>query len=527
MPAPGPTAAPSPHLNGTTTLPTFARPGTAPVTSPSATATAGIDAPTRVGGIVEGTQSPKLPTPVSGPVESTPSSDISGNAPKTAVATISETTVTLSVYPYDQFLSEAFDPATNTRFKAFDRAAYDAAPRQPQPKTFRALVLENQYLKITILPELGGRLYQVVYKPTGQALFYNNAVLKPSPWGMDTQRGWLAAGGMEWAFPTQEHGYEWNAPWEARTGATPAGVSVTLSDSLGDDRPRVQVRVTLPADASFFMIEPRVENPTNQPKRIQFWLNAMLNPGGSKPISPETEFLLPSDAVLVHSTGDEGIPETAVPRAGATAPGAPVSFSNLNGRDLRFYSAWDNYLGVFAADTGKDKLAQNFVGAYNHENDFGVVRVFPPAQAPGVKLFAFGPNFCCRDAYTDDNSSYFELWGGVPRTFFPDDDILLAPGEARAWTEYWMPLAGMNGLSAASADAALTLKVRDGMAHISAHSAVAREALIVLKENGAITQVRQTKLTPAQVWNEQIPIANSSVQVQLQDLNHAVIVETH
>jgi hypothetical protein len=525
-PAPGATAPLHPNLNSTAAAPTSIPPSPTNRATLIATPSSRVDAPTLAPGKVEGTEAPDQPTLAPDPGKGTVTPAPSKNDSKTGAATVSESTVTLNVYPYDQFLRETRDPDTNIPFQAFDRAAYDAAPRRAESKTLRVLIVENEYLQLEFLPELGGRLYQVLYKPTGQSLFYNNPVLKPSPWGMETQQGWLAAGGMEWAFPTQEHGYEWGAPWDARISSNPDGVSVTLSDSFANDRPRVQVRVTLPAHASYFTIEPRIENPTTGAKRIQFWLNAMLNPGGNGRVSPEMEFILPSDAVLVHSTADDWVPPDAVPRAGARSPNAPVSFSNLNGRDLRFYRAWDKYLGVFAVDTGKGKLAQNFVGAYNHEKDFGVVRVFPPVQAPGVKLFGFGPNFCCRDAYTDDDSSYFELWGGIPRTFFPDDDITLAPGETRTWTEHWMPLAQMNGLSAASADAALSLQVRDGRAHISAYSAVAREVFVVLKENGVITQVRQIKLRPAEVWSEQIPIANPRVQVQLQGLNHAVIVET-
>lgn len=443
-------------------------------------------------------------------------------APPAADANIYFETVTLDAYPYENFLRRERDPETNIWFQAFDRAAYEAAPRTPQTKTFRAVILENRYLKLAFLPELGGRLYQITYKATGQTLLYNNRVLKPSPWGMPEQGGWLAAGGIEWAFPTQEHGYEWNVPWTFETEVSDAAAVITLRDSDAVDRPRMQIRVTLPAHAANFKIEPSIENPTTSPQRLQFWDNAQLNLG-TETVAQGAEFIFPTDRVWIHSTGNEWIAPDVIPAGDATAPRAPVSLSNLNGHDLRFYKNWDNYLGVFAAP----ELATNFVGAYNHDSDLGIARIFPPAQVPGLKLFAFGPNFCCRDAYTDDRSEYFELWGGISRTFFSDDDVTLAPGETRTWTEYWLPIARMNGLSAASADAAVSLQVRDNQAYVAACFAITRDVMLVLKENGTIIHTRHVTLTPTHVWNEQVPINTASVQLQLQDLQGNVIVATH
>lgn len=466
-----------------------------------------------------------LPAPTRPDPTSTPLPTPGGTkpAPPASDANIYFETVTINAYPYQEFLHAERDPGTHILFQAFDRAAYDAAPRTPQPRTFRAVILENRYLKLTFLPDLGGRLYQITYKATGQSLLYNNRVLKPSPWGMPEQGGWLAVGGIEWAFPTQEHGYEWNASWTFETQLSDTAATIILRDSDAVDRPLVQIRVTLPAHAANFKIEPRIKNPTASPQRLQFWDNAQLNLGAQS-LSPATEFIFPSDSVWIHSTGNAWISPDAIPAPGATVPKAPVSLSNLDGRDLRFYRNWDNYLGVFAGA----ELATNFVGAYNHEADLGIARVFPPAQAPGVKLFAFGPNFCCRNLYTDDDSGYFELWGGISRTFFADDDVTLAPGETREWTEYWLPIAHTNGLSAASADTAISLQVRDNQANVTAYSAITRDVMVVLTENGTIARTRHVTLTPTHVWSEQIPVPNSvtAIRLQLRDLQGNLIVTT-
>jgi hypothetical protein len=439
-----------------------------------------------------------------------------------------ESAITLAAYPYEKFWIEKRDPATNISFYAFDRAAYEtAAPTlQAEPKTFRAMILENEYLKVVILPELGGRIYQITHKQSGKNFLYNNHVLKPTRWGLPEQDGWLAAGGIEWAFPKQEHGYEWNAEWNARTERDAQGVSIVLTDSNATDRPRAEVRVTLPAQSAYLAISPRIENPTSQSQRIQFWSNAMLNLGAADSLSPDTHFYLPDDNVWMHSTANEWIPQEFVPQDNALSPVAPVSFSNLAGRDLRVYKNWDNYLGVFAADSARSDLAQAFVGAYNYTTQTGLARVFSPPLTPGVKLFAFGPNFCCRDFYTDDNAEYFEMWGGPNRTFFADDDLILQPGEARAWTEYFVPLPDTNGIGAALPDFAMNLSGDDTHVTITAYAAAPRQGVIVLKQDAREIQRWDIDLAATQQLQAQLEIAERPLQLQLQDRDGNVLLET-
>ena len=110
-----------------------------------------------------------------------------------------ESSVTLPVYPFEQYQSDAVDPDTNWPYKAFDYERFELEAPKPQNRRFRTIVLENAFLELTILPELGGRLWQVVHKPTGNRMFYQNTVVKPTRWGPGNQRGWFGLGGLEWA----------------------------------------------------------------------------------------------------------------------------------------------------------------------------------------------------------------------------------------------------------------------------------------------------------------------------------------
>lgn len=298
--------------------------------------------------------------------------------------------------------------------------------------TFDAVVLQNEYLRLVFLPALGGRLYQCTYLPTGQNLFYNNAVLKPSPWGPPEMGWWLAAGGMEWCLPVEEHGYVSAEPWEATTTQTPDGsAAITLTHIERTHNLRAAVTISLAPDEARFRVGVHLENLDAQPKTFQFWLNAMVALDNQS-LPPDTRFVLPAAQVIVHSTGDNVL----------GAPHTVLAWPLADGRNLSYYETWRNWLGVFAP-----QVSAGFAGVYAPENDLGLVRVFDPAQAPGVKLFAFGGGID-PGTYTDDGSEYAELWGGLTPTFW---DYVTIPGNGSAgWSEIWLPFHGLGGLSSAT-----------------------------------------------------------------------------
>lgn len=332
------------------------------------------------------------------------------------------TTIQIPTYPFRDYLRESHDDTNNVTVLWLDRSSYEASAPSPVLQSYRAVVLESDLLRLTFLPDLGGRLYQCVLKPTGQNIFYQNPVIKPSFFGpLERERNWwLAAGGMEWALPVNEHGYEWGVPWSYQVVERADQVSIILRNSEDNDRLQAQVTVTLSAGEPAFTLRLRLTNPTDHPIRCQFWVNAMLTLG-SPHVTGNTEFILPGRQAIVHSTGDRALPgEHGI-----------LSWPEHEGRDLSWYRNWNQWLGLFITDLTADTVA-----AYNHDAGLGFVRRFPPDLAPGVKFFAFGRDFVDR-SYTDDGSDYFELWGGPCRTFWPEDDITLGPGQVVEWTEVW------------------------------------------------------------------------------------------
>jgi hypothetical protein len=411
------------------------------------------------------------------------------------------TAITLQTYPYQPYLRERVDPGYNFKVLWLDRAAYEAISPHPQPRTYKAVVLENRYLQLVLLPELGGRLYKCVLKSSGENIFYQNAVLKPSYWGplSRDENWWLAAGGMEWALPVQEHGYEWGQFWAYDVEQLADAVSVIVSDKTAEERYQndrlwAEIRVTLPEDRSYFVVEPRLVNPTSQSVAFQFWINAALTLGSTS-ASPGTEFIYPTESMVVHSTSDSSLPgeRQAMPW--------PV----VNGRDLSWYGNWSNWLGVFVPD-----VRQGYVGAYNHDTGLGIARVFAPQLAPGLKLFAFGSNFPARGEYTDDGSDYFEMWGGPCKTFWPEDDIVLGPGQSLQWSETWFPFRSIGGLDRASSEAVLKADVQGGEVRLGLAVSAARRAELYLAWNGSDFYQESIGLMPDVPFLVKVPLPDGA-----------------
>jgi hypothetical protein len=376
-----------------------------------------------------------------------------------------------------------------------DRAAYEAANPKPAPVNYTLLILENRYLRMSILPGLGGRIYEVIFKPTGNNELYRNPVIKPTRWGPPGPpypagaNWWLAAGGIEWGFPVEEHGYDWGKEWGYDSVRLPDGgvmVSMFLGDTL---RPYATVNISLPPEAAYFTVQPTIINPTGAPARVKWWANAMLAPGSANAPGPELRFIFPVGEVTVHSTGDPALP----------GPGQPMSWPVHAGRDLSRLGNWGQYLGFFE----RPSAAGDFMGVYDPSVEEGLLRIYPGGVARGAKGFAMGwGQPIGPDAYTDDNSGYVELHGGLSPTF--DDWYELPPGGRVSWSETWYPVADIGGVTTASAAGALHLAPEQAGLRVSLFPTTPVQGELRITLPGGAPIVRPVDISPAQPFNEVI-----------------------
>ncbi|MGD9145475.1 MAG: DUF5107 domain-containing protein [Anaerolineae bacterium] len=437
-------------------------------------------------------------TPTPSPTALPPKATPVPHQPTPAAVTMHEGQITLSTYPYADFTSQAWNDTFNMPYTVLDRQAYDASNPVPASVSYRSFVIENEVLQLTFLPDVGGRLYEVIYKPTGHHVTYRNPVLKPSPWGPPEQGWWLAAGGIEWALPVEEHGYEWGEPWSIKASHDGNSVTVTLRDSNAEDRVRAEVAVRLEAGAGSFTIRPRIENPTAAPLDVKYWTNAMLAPGGQNAPSADLRFVLPDEvsAVTVHSRGDEFLP----------APGESMPWPISNDIDFSRLGNWNRWLGFF-----EDPAAGDFIAVYDESYDEGMVRVFSPDDTTGAKGFAFGwKDPIAPNTWTDDQSSYVEIHGGPASTY--DGSVTIPAGGHVQWTESWYPVAGLGGLRYANGEAALNLATADNQALVGVIVPRPWKGDLVLLLDGKERWRREVSLLPGEPLQDQIPLETDAPQ---------------
>ena len=426
----------------------------APTSSPEATATevsptatSPKPSPSPVPPTATPAPSPS-PTASSSPVPSVmPTEVISTPVPVKSAIAFGETKIKIPTYPYAKFLEDAYNKALDFPYKKLNVDAYKSShpEKNVQKKDYKLVSMENKYLRLSFLPEMGGRLYGVVFKSTKHQEFYQNIVIKPSPWGPPEQKGWINAGGMEWNFPVPEHGYVWGIPWGYITLPEKDVGSILL---FTPDTKHLSARTTvsLGKGESRFSITHVIENPTDKEVKFQYWSNASLAPGPKNTASDFLEFIFPTTEVTVHSTGDKDLPKAK----------EPMPWPIYKGRNMSMLLNWHEWFSAFE----RPRSQRGYVGVYDHHWDEGMVAVFPPDVIKGAKLFGYGwMNPIPPSEYTDNKDQPVELHLGLTPTFW--DWTSLKPHGKIEWSETWFPVNGIGGIKGASVDGAVNIK-REG-----------------------------------------------------------------
>ncbi len=353
-------------------------------------------------------------------------------------STISWSTVKYATDAQNGFVSGSFDKNT-----IVDR-------------TLKSYVIENRYLKVTLVPEFGGRILSMIYKPTGREQLYRTEV--GVPFGMNAGNfyyDWLMVyGGIFPTFPDPEHGRAWSKPWAFNVVKERAG-EVTVSMSFRDDvaYPAAPGRffkgatgieatyyVTLKADRAALDARVVLKNPQDRAVDYEYWTCTTLAPG-SDPNHPRTtggaEIIAPIEAYTT-------------PRYWAhLADGDERTAAGSRFEKLRRFRNWPTMGIAYAAP---DMQGGNFWGVINHDNEEGIIRIADNRLTRGLKMWTWGfPSFTNQaDARKQPTEAqpYVELWAGVSDQFFHRAQ-LPAHGEFSI-PETYSPTVGMSNVTAAN-----------------------------------------------------------------------------
>ncbi len=408
--------------------------------------------------------------------------------PVGAGAAVREVTVQIPTYSYEhaKYIPRPIREHGPEMYP-YPRIRHEQVAAKPTAREYNAVILENAWLEVTVLPELGGRIYRVRDKLLDADLFYVNPTFKPNPYCQ--QRWWIATGGVEFCFPDTEHSVNILERWRYSISRKPECAAVTVADT--DKRRGLTecITISLPSDGACFDLTISLFNPHDVPKSFMYWTNAMV------PATEHSQIVMPVRHV----------------RIGWGAQGWPIH-DGLDLSWLRNHACEGSYFAV--------GLDADFVGYYDHALDRGFVRAFPHTMARGIKLFTYGNTeepFLQPIHYTDTGTRYAELMGGRTKDFGSYE--LLSPRQRITWTERWYPIHGTDGVAAASRDIAVSLRLRGGKFLLAAVSPkLRRDCRWQLSAGDDVVASGVLSLGPAQPSRTEhlLPAGRASDQLMLQ-----------
>ena len=307
-----------------------------------------------------------------------------------------------------------------------------------------AVILENPYIRLTLLPD-HGKPYSLIYKVTGHEAFFlpKTAHLHRSP---NRLGWWYMLGGVEYTLPDQEHGDTWAVSWDweiMEDSPLKKTVRMHVHERLYGLKETVDISIY--PDQAYYEASITIENSTAVPVHFQHWINPMWAPGGRGEITPDTEFIIPTREVYATERRLNDWMLELDPERKRLQPYAD--------NPMRFLKGWRR-----SGDLLAWKLEEGFYSAFCHEADEGIVRIFPEDINPGCNIWTWGadPSEERRLLFSGDPEcrGYVEMWGGITHGF--DKYHILGPGEHLRWTEWMYPYVDTRGLHHATESYAAT-----------------------------------------------------------------------
>lgn len=362
----------------------------------------------------------------------------------------------------------------------------DSLGTEKTNKSWRAVYLENEYLKVTVLPELGGHVYQIFDKTLNRDIIYSNPVMK---YAMVALRGAWVSGGIEWNFP-DGHTLTTVAPidYVMRTEAD-GSAAVAIGDTERVQRMQWQVILRLRPGTRVLESEVTLNNRREVPGRYWYWSTA------GAPAAADLRFNYPMREAYPHAFW-------------------PVfKFPIEKGVDIGRFSEVPNFLSLFARDSKRD-----YFGIYYEKSDWGVVHVADHRELPGKKTWTWGTDDngdVWIDKLTDGGGQYVEFQGGRFETQM--EHQFIAPHRVEHFFEYWFGVNRMGGAwTEATRDAAVRVDLQGSRAAVSIapnHRFIQAELSLV--NGGKQVHTEHIDLDPTKVFTTTFDVSAPRQPIEL------------
>jgi tetratricopeptide (TPR) repeat protein len=395
-----------------------------------------------------------------------------------------------------------------SRHFAFQRARRGVYPYamndnitdKKEVKTYKALFLENEYVEMCVLPEIGGRLFYAIDKTNGYDIFYHQHVIKPSNVGM--LGAWIS-GGVEFNV-FHHHRATSQIPVDYKLVSNADG-SKTIW--VGEFEPRQRmawaVGLTLYPGKSYIEMSGRLINQTADTNSILYWSNV------STSVNKDYQVIFPpsTDFGVYHAKNSF-----------CHWPVTHETFDGFdcykNGIDASWWKNHPNPISIFAYDK-----KGNFIAGIDHGKHAGTMLVGDDNIIKGGKLWQWGPGkygaFWDSKVLTDSDGPYCELMVSAYSDNQPDYSWLM-PYETKTFTQYWYGIRQMEGVKAGNEHVALNMDVNDGRISLAANATEKMDgAKITVTDGGRTIYSKVVSISPDAPFSASLKAPSKVVVEQL------------
>jgi tetratricopeptide (TPR) repeat protein len=407
-------------------------------------------------------------------------------------ASIEERTETIETYPYS-------DPnpvpslAINEKVARFyPYYVFDGYTDKSISKDWKIVELENPFIKVMVLPEVGGKVMGALEKSTGKEFIYLNHVMKFRSIGI---RGPWTSGGIEHNFGLDLG----HAPWTAAPvdymlkENADGSVSCIVGGLDLASRTQWRIIILLPKDKAYFETQSLWYNPNPLHDAYLSWENAAYK------ATNDLEFFFPGTHHIGH---------------GGSAYSWPT---DEKGRNLSLYKEND-----FGPSKSYHVMGsyENWFGGYWHKKDFGFGHWAPYSDAPGKKLWIWSlarSGAIWEDLLTDEDGQYIEAQSGVKFNQASEDSgfdspfnqLRIGPYYTETKTEYWFPVKETKGMVDASPDGTLNVLVSMDSLKVSVSANTTMNDSLIVKIDNVTFYAERLQLKPMEVYHKTIPFPGS------------------
>ena len=357
-------------------------------------------------------------------------------------------------------------------------------------KSYHAVFLENKYIKIMILPELGGRVHMAYDKVKQRHFVYYNQVIKPALVGLTGP--WIS-GGIEFNWP-QHHRPSTFLPTDFRIEENADGSKTIWCNEVERMfRTKGMQGFTLHPDKAFIEIKVKVYNRTALPQTFLWWANPAVV------VNDDYKSVFPPDVHAVFDHGKRDVSKFPI------ATGEYYKQDYSAGVDISKYKnipVPTSYMAV--------QSKYNFVGGYQDDVQAGLLHVANHHVSPGKKQWTWGHGDFGRAwdrNLTDVDGPYIELMTGVFTDNQPDFSWLQAY-EEKSWTQYFMPYAEVGYVKNATKDAIINIELEDGKAILILYTTSLFEDLKVELKNkkGVVLHQEVISCSPSNPYKKSVSV---------------------